>query len=522
MRQMINRFGKVLVVAVLAAAAGLWLTAPSAQAQSKEIKELIIAIGVDADTLNPQEQTTTLIQNMCDLIYDNFFFQDPAGKLHPRLATKYEVAPDGLTYTLHLRKGVKFSDGTDFNADAVKLTFDRALDPKFRVPLRFAIGMVKECVKIDDYTVALNLNYPFAPLAPTLSLTLVSTISPAAIQKHGEEIRQNPVGAGPYILKEWVKGDRLVFVRNEKYYGDKPTVAQITWKIVPEAATREAMLRSGQVHMCYKPLPSNLAALQADSNIKVEMPLDTRTIFMGLNCQKGVTVDKKVRQAFNYAVDKKAICKKVLFDTAEPMDGPVSPVVFGHFKMDQQYEYNPEKAKQLLKEANFDFSKTVSMRTPQGRYLFDKQVSEAVQAYLQAIGVKAELRTYDWPTYIAGLQKPLAESELEVFMLGWGPLILDADMGLYGQFTCEVNPPKGLGSAFYCDQEYDAIMKDSRKEQDPQKRLALLKKASQKVWDDCPWLWLHVERFVIAYSSKIKDMVVTPTEKFYPQYITMK
>lgn len=509
----------LILLSMLTAALGLCLGPATAGA---EIKELKVGIGIDADTLNPQEQTTTLPQNMCDLIFDSFFYQDPQGKLHPRLATSYENAPDGLTLTLHLRKGVKFSDGTDFNADAVKLTWDRIFDPKMRVPLRFAVGMVNECVKIDDYTVALKLKYPFSPLAPALSMSLVSPISPAAIQKYGEDVRQNPVGAGPYVLKEWVKGDRIVMVRNENYWGQKPTVATITWKIVPEDATREAMLRAGQIDVCYKPLPSNVAALKADPKITVEMPLDTRTIFMGLNYQKGITTNKLVRQAFNYAVDKKAIVKKILFDTAEPMEGPVSPKVFGYFKMDQQYEYNPEKAKQLLKEANFDFSKTVSMRTPQGRYLFDKQVSEAVQAYLQAIGVKVELRTYDWPTYVAGLLKPIAESELEVFLLGWGPLILDADMGLYGQFTCEVNPPKGLGAAFYCNPEYDRIMKASREEQNPEKRLALLKQASEMVWDDAPWLWLHVEKFVIAYSSKIKGMVVTPTEKFYPQNITMQ
>jgi ABC-type transport system substrate-binding protein len=518
-KSMVRHLRQGMVWGIILVGLGFWLVLP---ASATQIKELTIGIGVDADTLNPQEQTTTLFQNICDLIYDNMYYQDQDGNLHPRLLSGHEVSADGLTWTLHLQKGVMFSDGSPFDATVVKQTWDRILDPEMRVPLRFAVSMVQECVIVDDHTVQLNLAYPFAPLDATLSMSLVSAISPAALEKYGEDVRQHPVGPGPYVLSEWVKGDRIVLTRNETYWGKMPTVDKLTFKVIPEATTREAMLRTGEIDICYKPLPSNVAALDQMDTVTVEMPLSTRTIFMGLNTQKGVTMDKRVRQAFNYAVDKKAIVDRILFNTAEPMDGPVSPKVFGYMKMDAQYDYNPEKAKQLLNDAGFDFSMTINMRTPNGRYLFDKQVAEVVQAYLQAIGVKVELRTYDWPTYIAGLLKPLEETELEVFLLGWGPLFLDADMGLYGQFTTEVNPPKGLGSAFYSNPVYDDIMKASRKEQDTQKRLVLLRQASEMVWKDCPWIWLHVEKFVLAYSSKIKNLAVTPTEKFFPTYISME
>jgi ABC-type transport system substrate-binding protein len=497
----------------------LFLAGSTVQAQ---IPELVIGIGVDADTLNPQEQTTSLIINLCDLLYDDLFYAAPDGKLEPRLATKVDVSKDGLTYTLHLRKDVKFSDGTPFDAKVMKLTVDRALDPKMKVPQRYLINMITESKVVDDYTLELILKFPYAPFIPTLANFILSPISPAAIQKYGDDVRQNPVGAGPYMLKEWVKGDRIVFTRNPTYYGKKPTVEKLTFKIVPETATREAMIRAGQIDICYKPSPANVAALKSDSNITVEMPLDSRTIFMGLNCQKGVTTNKLVRQAFNYAVDKNAIVKKVLFDTAVKMEGPCSPILFGYHKMEKQWEYNPEKAKQLLKEANFDFNQIVHMRTPQGRYLFDTQVSEAVQAYLQAIGVKTELRTYDWPTYVAGLLKPIDQSELEVFLLGWGPMIMDADAALYGQFHTSVNPPKGLGAAFYSSAEFDKAVEATRSEQDPKKRLELFKKAEEIVWDDCPWIWLHVEKFLIAYRSNLQGLVVTSTEEFFPTYVTKK
>jgi peptide/nickel transport system substrate-binding protein len=507
--------GLVVVALVLA----IFSIGSRVQAQ---IPELVIGIGVDADTLNPQENTTSLMINMTNLLYDTLLGNTPDGKLEPRLATKVDVSKDGLTYTLHLRKDVKFSDGTPFDAKVMKLTVDRALDPKMKVPQRYLITMIKESKVVDDYTLDLVLKYAYTPFMPTLSTFVLSPISPAAIEKYGEDVRQHPVGAGPYMFKEWVKGDRIVFTRNPTYYGKKPTVEKLTFKIVPETATREAMLRAGQIDICYKPSPANVAALKSDTNITVDMPLDTRTIFMGLNYQKGVTKNKLVRQAFNYAVDKNAIVKKILFDTAVKMEGPCSPILFGYHKMAKQWDYNPEKAKQLLKEANFDFNQTVQMRTPQGRYLFDTQVSEAVQAYLQAIGVKAELRTYDWPTYVAGLLKPIDQSELEVFLLGWGPMIMDADAALYGQFSSTVNPPKGLGAAFYSNPEFDKVIDATRSEHDPNKRLELFKKAEEIVWDDCPWIWLHVEKFLIAYRSNLKGMVVLPTEEFYPTYVTKK
>jgi peptide/nickel transport system substrate-binding protein len=517
MQRLTKRFAIVMALTLLVA---LWGVYAPTDARG-QIKQLTIGIGIDADTLNPQEQTTTLMQNMCALLYDTYLYLTPEGKLEPRLVTKFEVSPDGLTWTLHLRQGAKFSDGTPFNAKAMKLSWDRALDTKLKVPLRSTITMVQECVVVDDSTVQLKLKYPFAPLDQTLSMAVASTISPAAIEKYGEDVRNNPVGAGPYKLSEWVKGDRIVMVRNDDYWGPKATVEKIIWKVVPDVSTREAMLRTGQIDICYKPSPANVAALKADPKIKVDMPLDTRTIFMALRGDRPALKDKRVRQAFNYAVDRKAIVKKILFDTGEPMDGPVSPLVFGYAKMEKQYDYNPDKAKQLLKEANFDFNQTIRIASPQGRYLFDTQVAEAVLAYLQAIGVKAELRVYDWPTFMAAVYV-VDNPQMDVSLLGWGPLIMDADTALYLQFTTSVYPPKGLGSAFYSNPEFDKIMDQSRLEQNPEKRKALLVQASKMVWEDCPWLWLHVEKFVIAYNSKIQNMPVTPTEMFYPTYITMK
>ncbi len=482
---------------------------------------LRIGIGIDADSLNPHEQTTTLIQNICDFMYDTLFYQNEKGEAVSMLATEKSISKDGLVWTFKLRKGVKFHDGTPFTAEAVKVALDRALDPKIKAPLRFAITMIDRVEIVDDDTVRVHLKFPYAPLDLALSLTISAPFSPKAVKELGDKLAVQPVGTGPFKLEEWVKGERIVLVRNQNYYGKKPTIEKIIFRIVPEHGTRTAMIRAGDLDMIILPQPTDVEALQKDPSLKVINAPSTRYLFMGMNNQREIFKDKRVRQAFNYAVDKDTIAKKVLFGLADVAEGPMPPSLFGYYKVGK-YEYNPKKAKELLAAAKFPIDTKVSMITPTGRYTFDKQVSEAIQAYLGDIGVQVDLRTYDWPTYMAMITKPLEQSELQLFLLGWGPIILDADFMLYGQLHSSVWPAKGLGSAFYKNPEVDKLIEDARKASDPKKRKELYQKASTLIWDDAPWIFLYVQKYTIVHRKNVKGIVVLPVEKFNPIYATVE
>ena len=482
---------------------------------------LRIGIGIDADSLNPHEQTTTLIQNICDFMYDTLFYQNEKGEAIPMLATEKSVSRDGLVWTFKLRRGVKFHDGIPFTAEAVKMSLDQALDPKTKAPLRFIITMIDHVEVVDDYTARIHLKYPYAPLDLALSVTISAPFSPKAIRELGDRLAVQPVGTGPFKLGEWVKGERIVLVRNEDYYGKKPTLEKIVFTIVPEHGTRTAMIRAGDLDMIILPQPPDVAALEKDPNLKVINAPSTRYLFMGMNNQKEIFKDKRVRQALNYAVDKEAIVKKILFGLADVADAPMPSSCFGYSRIGE-YAYNPAKAKELLRAAKFPMETKISMITPTGRYTFDKQVSEAIQAYLADIGLKVDLRTYDWPTYMAMMLKPLEQSELELFLLGWGPIILDADMMLYGQLHTSVWPPKGLGSAFYKNPAVDKLIEEARMAQDPNKRKEIYKKASAIIWDDAPWIFLYVQKYTIVHRKNLKGLVILPNEKFNPVYATVE
>jgi len=286
-----------LVVVLFAVILGLSLM--PGQVWAKDVKVLRIGIGIDADSLNPLEMTTAIPANICELLYGTLLKTTAKGEVIPNMATAWSVSDDGLTWTIKLRKGIKFIDGAPFNAYSLKRNLELIQDPNVRVPLRFIYAAIKSLTVVDDYTVQYQLNAPYAPFKPVLAAVIMPISQKALTPYDSTKLNQNPVGAGPYKLAEWVRGERIVLVRNENYWGKRPTVEKIIYQIIPETTTRVAMLRSGQLDLSYSPTPADVPGLEADPNITVARPLSTRMMFMGMNTQKGPTKDKLVRQAFN-------------------------------------------------------------------------------------------------------------------------------------------------------------------------------------------------------------------------------
>ena len=406
-------------------------------------------MGVDLDTVDPAQMTTTTVGNMVDYVAETLTLLGPDGKVQPWLAESWTLSPDGLTYTFKLRKGVVFHDGSPFDAKAVKFTFDRLKDPAIRVPVRASLPL-KEIEALDASTVKITLTQPSVPFISALSQTTTAILSPASVDKAGNEYKNivHTVGTGPYVFKERKKGESFTVTLNDKYWGKKPTYDTVVFRIVPEAATRESLILAGQVDLIVLPPIADVPALQRNPAVKVLLAPSDRTMFVSLNTSKPLLNDVRVRQALNYAVDKKAIIQNVLFGAADEMDAPMASSLFGYCKVGS-YEYNPAKAKQLLTEAGVKPGTKISFHHPTGRYVQDREVAQAIAGYLREVGIEPELQTMDWPSYVSIINAGPAEKTVhQLAYLGWAPASSTPPSRCCSSGPRRT-PPKGLAITFY-------------------------------------------------------------------------
>jgi peptide/nickel transport system substrate-binding protein len=506
-----------LVLAVVACGNGS--TGTTTTNGTKHGGTLTVAIGIDPDTLDPAAQTTTTASQIVDMMVERLYTMDANGATQPQLASDVpKVSSDGLTYTVPLRTGVKFTDGTPFNAAAAKQGLDRLLNPGTFKTQPGVLSVIDNLTATDDKTLTIKLKSAFAPFVAALTQTNAAILSPASLTQQGNTAAQVkvPVGTGPYVMKERVNGDHITLTANKDYWGSqKPNYDTQNIKIVPDDPSREALIRSGGADVIISPPLSDLPALSQDSNLKVLKAKSDRTlqiIFNTVSTSQPLLQKPEVRQALNYAVNKDEIIKNVMFGNAVALDAPMSKTLFGYCSVGS-YNFDPAKAKSMLQAAGAS-GMTIKLGSPTGRYPQDIKVATALASYLHDVGINVQgPQTSDWPTYLGKVNVPPAQAAFDAHFLGWAPAYLDASQQ-FEQFRPDRIPPKGLETSYYSNQKVTDLVNQAAGEVDQQKRKDQYCQASKQVWQDAPWIFLYNQSFPIVYTAKVTGVSAFPNEKF--------
>lgn len=475
--------------------------------------DLVIATQSDAVALDPHGSNDTPSSNVAYNIYEALLIQDENMELQPGLATDWEMV-DELTWEFTLREDVTFHDGSEFNADVVQANFERVLDDAVASPRSFLYEMVEEVVVVDDYTVQFVTEYQFAPLPAHIAHNGGGIISGELIEEDyaameegaepGSVINENPVGTGPFEFESWSAGDEIVLNRNDDYWGEPAHLDSVTFRVVPEGATRLADLETGQVHVSDPLSPSDVARVEATDGIYVNTQPSVALSYIGFNAQNEPFDDPQVRQALSMAINKEAIIDGIYDGVGIPAEGPLAPDVFGYDENISGLEYDPDQAQELLAEAGYEdgFSTTIWTNDDQERV----DMATAVQAQLEEIGVNVEIEVLEWGAYLENT----AAGEHDMFILGWTTVTGDADYGMHPLFHSSNYGDPG-NRTFWSTEELDTILDEARQTADEEERQTLYSEAQEILVEEAPMLYIHHQEYLKAVSEDVEGLWEHPT-----------
>jgi len=443
--------------------------------------KLIIAQGVDLTSLDPVKLAATGEMNYANAVFDKLYLFDVNGNTVPRLAVSHKMVNE-TTWEFKLRSGVKFHNGDLFTAADVKFSIERFLDPKIKSPFASFMKGIKEVKIINDHTVQIITDKPDPLLQKRFAFILFIVPSKYIKEKGEDHFGRNPVGCGPFKFVEWVRADRLVLEAYEQYWAGSPLVKTVVFRAIPEDSTRMAELQTGMVDIIVNIPPFLVNQLKGRPGIDVQSVPGARVMLLYINTlAPGPLQDKRVRQALNYAVDKKIIIERILSGSAFPMATNLNPYYFGYDDTLKPYPYDPEKAKKLLAEAGHKDLKIV-LNTPSGRYLLDKQVSEAIAGMFEKAGIKIDFKVREWGDYVKDL---LSKKLVDLGLIQNGLIMYDAD-GLLSLYYIKESP-----FCYYSDPEIQNWIIEARYSMDQKKRKDLYGKISKKIFEEAPFVFLY-------------------------------
>ncbi len=479
---------------------------------------LIVGQIAEPKSLDPSVDTAVNDFRILMNMYDGLVrYKDGTLQPEPALAKSWEISKDGLTYTFHLRGGVKFQDGSPFNAAAVKFTFDRMLDKNNPYhdtgpfPLSFFFSAIDTVTALDDMTVQFKLKNPYAPFLSNLAYPTGLIVSPAAVKKYGKDFGRHPSGTGAYKFNSWEANSKVVVTRNADYWDGAPSLEAVVFRPITDANTRVAEMLSGGLDVMVEVPPDSVKQFSGNDAFKVYEQAGPHVWFLILNAKEGPFKNKLIRQAANYAINKKALVDNVLQGTADIAAGPTPPAfAWAYNNSLKPYPYDPAKAKKLLKEGGYDGSPVTFYVTQGGSGMLDPvAMGTAIQADLEAVGMKVKIESYEWNTFLGKVNPGLA-GKADMAEMAW--MTNDPDTLPFLALRTGAFPDKGgFNSGYYSNPKVDALLEKARSSTDQAERAKLYKQMQEIVHDDAPWVFVANWKQNAVTKASVENFKLQPS-----------
>jgi ABC-type transport system substrate-binding protein len=484
----------------------------SSVANAKEMEQLTFVQGSDIDTLDPAISRSVPSYNVIDHLFNRLIAWDGHNRSDfvPDLAASWSRTEDGKQWTFVLKQGIKFHDGTDFNADAVKFNLDRIREPKLGSPHRSFYADILSVEAVSSSQVRITTKNPSPTMLELLAKESSSISSPAAVVKYGRAYGHHPVGTGPYRFDSWIPNDQAVIEKNLSFYGEAGKPTKIVFRPVREDSSRVIELRTKNADVAANLSPEAAIELtKLNKSTLLRVP-STFQVFFEMNLTKPPFDDPRIRRAVSMAIDRQALVNKVLLGYGKVPTGPFPEGTQARREF-APVKYDPDSAKKIINEVYLGgYPGTIVMWTPAGRYTKDRQVAEVVQGYLNAVGLKTEFKVWEWATYQKNLyrQDPgkgtgKGTNDANMWLLGTG--ISDADIRLRRKLS--TGDPQNLTG--YSNPDVDKLLQLASRELDEEKRMSYYGQIQQVLWEQEPDnLPLFDQEQVVGVRKDLKGLDV--------------
>ncbi len=476
---MLDRFARTAFGAAAVFAASLATTYASAQT-------IAIAIGSEPTTLDPQLRDDGGERAISDNIFETLMRRDATGALEPGLAASAPTQIDETTWEVKLREGITFQNGEPFDAAAAAFSVNRVIDPEFNSEQTSYFSTITGAEAVDATTLRIMTSGP-DPILPS-RLYWMKMVPPEAAAAEG--FAENPVGTGPYKLDAWNRGSEIQLSANPDYWGEAPSVQEVEFRFISEFGTRLSSLLSGEVDLITNLLPEFVDAVpRAVSVSGLELPI------IILSADSGPTADLRVRQALNYAIDQDELAEALFGGYADVQKGQLlAPSYFGFNPEIPGYEYDPDKARELLAEAGAE-GVEIDLVGTAGRWLKDRELVEAVAAYWSDVGVTPNVQIYEFNEYLNRLFD--RETRADAIFVVSSNELLDADRSLSAYYQAG-----GIGAS-NTNAELSALIDQARTETDPGVREDLYHQATQIAYDEAYFAFLLNINDIYGVSDRL-------------------